>query len=76
MVFSPSPEIKLELLHWGTQSYRFFLPIKVNDRFVLVGSWACDPYVQEFTDFVHFAKKHLDKGTIILGDLNLSLIRI
>ena len=74
MVFSPSPEIKLELLNWGTQSYRFFLPIKVNDRFVLVGSWACDPYVQEFTDFVHAAKKNLDKGSIILGDLNSNVI--
>ena len=74
MVFSPNPGMKLELLNWSTQGYRFFLPIRVNDRFTLVGCWACDPYIQEFTDFVHAAKKHLDKETIILGDLNSNVI--
>ena len=74
MVFSPNPEINLELLNWSTQDYRFFLPIRVNDRFTLVGSWACNPYIQEFTDFLHTAKEHIDKGSIILGDLNSNVI--
>lgn len=38
MVFSPNPEIKLDLLNWGTQGYRFFLPVRVNEWFTLVGS--------------------------------------
>lgn len=74
MVFSPNPEIKLELLDWGTQSYRFFIPVKVNDSFTLVGSWACDPYIQEFADFIHAAEKYLDANTVIIGDLNSNAI--
>lgn len=70
LVFSPSSDVKLELLDWKTQDYRYFLPIKVNDRFTLVGSWACDPYVQEFYDFIHACKSNLDENVIIIGDLN------
>lgn len=74
MVFSPTPEIKLELLNWGTQGYRFFLPVRVNDSFTLIGCWACDPYIQEFTDFIHAAKKNLGRDTIIIGDLNSNVL--
>lgn len=74
MVFSQNPEIKLVLHNWRTQGYRFFLPIEVNDQFTLVGSWACDPYIEEFTDFIHAAKKNIDKRTIIIGDLNSNVI--
>lgn len=74
MVFSKNPEIKLVLHNWGTQGYRFFLPIEVNDQFTLVGSWACNPYIEEFTDFIHATKKNIDKRTIIIGDLNSNVI--
>lgn len=74
MVFSQNPEIKLVLHNWGTQGYRFFLPIEVNDQFTLVGSWACNPYIEEFTDFIHATKKNIDKRTIIIGDLNSNVI--
>ena len=74
MVFSPDHEIRLELLNWGTQGYRFFLPIRVNDSFTLIGSWACDPYIQEFTDFIHAAKKYLGRDTVIIGDLNSNVL--
>lgn len=74
MVFSPDHNIKIELLNWGTQSYRFFLPVRVNDNFTLVGSWACDPYIQEFTDFIHAAKRNLGRDTIIIGDLNSNVL--
>lgn len=74
MVFSPNPEIKLELLDWKTQDYRYFLPIKVNDSFTLVGSWACEPYIEEFYDFVHTAQEHLTKDVIIIGDLNSNVL--
>ena len=74
MVFSPDHEIRLELLNWGTQGYRFFLPIRVNDSFTLIGSWACDPYIQEFTDFIHAAKKNLGRDTVIIGDLNSNVL--
>lgn len=74
MVCSPNSEIKLELVDWKTQGYRYFLPIKVNDSFTLVGSWACDPYIEEFYDFVHAAQEHLTKDVIIIGDLNSNVL--
>lgn len=74
LVFSPNSDVKLELLDWKTQDYRFFLPIRVNDKFTLVGSWACDPYVQEFYDFIHACKDNLDENVIIIGDLNSNVV--
>ncbi len=74
LVFSPNPDIKLELLDWKTQDYGYFLPIRVNDEFTLVGSWACDPYVQEFCDFIHACKEELDDNVFIVGDLNSNVV--
>ena len=74
LVFSPNPDIKLELLNWKTQDYRYFLPIRVNDSFTLVGAWACDPYIQEFCDFIQAAKSYLTDDVIIIGDLNSNAI--
>lgn len=74
MVFSPNPEVKLELLNWHTQDYRYFLPVRVNDNFTLVGSWACDPYVQEFYDFIHTVIQKLKADVIIIGDLNSNVV--
>ncbi|MCM1139398.1 MAG: endonuclease/exonuclease/phosphatase family protein [Muribaculum sp.] len=74
LVFSPSSDVKLELLDWKTQDYRYFLPIRVNDKFTLVGSWACDPYVQEFYDFIHACKSNLNENVIIIGDLNSNVV--
>ncbi len=69
MVFSPNPAIKIEPLNWQTQDYRYFLPVRINDSFTLVGAWACDPYIQEFCDFIHACKSELTDD-VIIGDLN------
>lgn len=70
MVFSPNPDIKLKHLDWEVQTHRYFLLVRVNDTFTLIGSWACKPYIEEFTDFIHTAKRDLADDTIIIGDLN------
>ena len=70
MVFSPNPEIKLKKLDWNLNGLRYFIPVKVNDEFTLVGSWACNPYIEEFFKFIDEAKDQLTDKTVIIGDLN------
>lgn len=70
MVFSPDENVRLQLLDWKTQDYRYFIPVRVNESFTLVGAWACDPYVQEFYDFIQASKKFLTDDVIIIGDIN------
>lgn len=70
MVFSPNQTIKLTSLNWDIQNFRYFIPVRVNDNFNLVGAWACDPYIQEFYDFITHIKDKLNNEIIIIGDLN------
>ena len=74
MVYTPHADVKLNPLNWLTQGYRYFIPVRVNDSFTLVGSWACDPYIEEFTDFIHACKDKLTDDTIIIGDLNSNVV--
>ena len=62
MVFSPNLEIKLERLDWNLDGLRYFIPVKVNDEFTLVGSWACNTYIEEFFKFIDIAKDQLIIG--------------
>lgn len=74
MIFSPNPEILLEKLDWESDKFRFFLPVKVNNSFILVGSWACHPYVQEFYDFIQASLAYLGPQVIIMGDFNSNMV--
>lgn len=74
MVYSLYPSFKLELLDWEQDKFRYFIPVRVNNSsFTLVGAWACEPYVEEFTDFIHASDEHIDNDVIIIGDLNSSV---
>lgn len=59
MVFSPNPKIKLQRLDWKLDDLRYFIPVTVNDEFNLIGSWACNPYIEEFFKFIDVAKDKL-----------------
>lgn len=74
MIYSPNPEIVLEKIDWGTDSFRYFIPVKVNNHLTLVGCWACNPYIQEFYDFIQSSWEHLDSNVILMGDLNSNVI--
>lgn len=74
LVFSPNPNIRLKFLDWNVRNFRYFLPVRVNDIFTVVGSWACKPYIEEFCDFIHSSKSHLTNDTIIIGDINSNVV--
>lgn len=46
-IFAKS-HIKLFKLNWSNYCLKWFLPVLVNDDFVLVGIWACKPYIEEY----------------------------
>lgn len=70
MVFTTRPDITLIRLDWGAEDKRVFIPVRVNDSFNLVASWACDPYCEELQDWIEIVSDHLNDETIIIGDLN------
>lgn len=74
MVFTARPWVKLELQDWQDGGKRFFIPVRVNDNFTLVASWACDPYCEELYDWLEVVEDRIDPKTIIIGDLNSNAV--
>lgn len=70
MVFTTKPDVKLELLDWPGWERKHFIPVRVNDHFTLVGSWACIPYCVELHDWVTDTLREIAEDTVIIGDLN------
>lgn len=70
LVFSANPDVALTRMDWQDGGRRYFLPIRVNDNFILVGAWACDPYCEELCDWLDVVYNNINKGAIIIGDLN------
>lgn len=74
MVFTLNPDIKLERLDWNDGGKRFFIPVRINDEFTLVGSWACNPYCEELQDWIVAVGDNITDETVIIGDLNSSVV--
>lgn len=74
MVFSNNPEIAISPLDWEDHHHRYFLPLRVNNRFNLVASWACDPYCVELYRWLTTVYGYLDEDSIVIGDLNSSVV--
>ncbi len=73
MIFTTKENVKLEILDWGRDDKRYFIPVRVNDSFTIVASWACDPYCEELQDWVDVTINYLNEETIIIGDLNSNI---
>ena len=69
-------KIKLELLdeYKGDDEFRYFLPVRVNDTFNLLGVWAMDPYVVMIHDYYNANKDLFNKNLVMCGDLNSSVV--
>lgn len=72
-IFSPDPNVKLELIDWPGKECEHFIPVRVNDVFTLVGVWACDPYCAMFYDYLQQIKEYITKDTIFIGDFNSNI---
>lgn len=74
LVFTTRPDVKLELLDWKDGGKRYFMPIRVNDSFIIVAAWACDPYCEELYDWIDAVEPNINEDTIIIGDLNSNVV--
>lgn len=69
-----SEQVKIENNNWKAYCLRNFLSIKVNDKFDVVGVWACNPYIEEYYIYQSINIENYNKKTIIIGDFNSNSI--
>lgn len=74
MIYAADPNVKLAELKWTENFYRYFIPVRVNDRFTLVACWACNPYVRQFIDYIRDIKPLLSNDVVLFGDLNSNVV--
>lgn len=44
------PGLQMDSLNWESRSLSYFLPVRINDSFDLIGVWACKPHtLKRFT---------------------------
>lgn len=62
--------IKLKDNKWKSYCLKYFVSVRVNNKFNLLGVWACDPYIEEYYIYqnIHFSK--YNKDMVIIGDFN------
>ncbi len=59
---------------WQTYCLRNFISLRINDKFDLVGVWACSPYIEEYYIYQSINIENYDENTIIIGDFNSNTI--
>lgn len=74
LIFSKK-NIKLEKQKWDNYGMRVFVPVLVNDKFILVGVWTTSPaYIEEFYIWQAVHEKRICKDTVLIGDFNSNAI--
>lgn len=68
------PEIKLKRNNWSDYCLKFFLPVNINDKFDILGVWACAPYIEEYYIYQAINIEKFNSNTIIIGDFNSNKI--
>jgi len=73
------PEIKIERISWSNKyqdhSVKYFLPVRVNNTFNILGVWAHKNnspnfgYIGQLWKYLEINKRKIE-GTMVLGDLN------
>lgn len=66
--------IRIEQNNWKSYCLRNFLSVRVNDKFNVVGVWACNPYIAEYYIYQNINIDNYDDNTIIIGDFNSNKI--
>ena len=72
-IFAKS-NIKIEQLEWDNHLLRHFIPVRINEDFILLAVWACRPYIEEYAVYqdIHYDK--YENSMIIIGDFNSNKI--
>ena len=69
-----SEQVKIINNNWKSYCLRNFLSVKINDKFDLVGVWACSPYIEEYYIYQSINIENYNNETIVIGDFNSNSI--
>ena len=71
LIFSMNENVILKHAGWEDFYRRYFIPVIANNNCIIVGLWACDPYIHEFYFYLKLIKRYFtDKPIIFIGDIN------
>lgn len=62
--------IVLEELDWESLCLKYFIPVRVNNKFDLLGVWTQYPYIEEYYIYQYVNKHNYNYKTILFGDFN------
>lgn len=65
----------MDSLNWESRSLSYFLPVRINDSFDLIGVWACKPYIEAIYEYEQMHHQKLESNSVIPGDFNSNVIR-
>ena len=63
------PGLQIDSLNWESRSLSYFLPVRINDSFDLIGVWACKPYIEAIYEYEQMHHQKLESNSVILGCL-------
>ncbi|MCL2399537.1 MAG: hypothetical protein FWC91_07345, partial [Defluviitaleaceae bacterium] len=66
-IFSKRSLMELE---WESHLLTHFIPVSVDNCFVLLGVWACDLYIDGYAIYQSINSSHFNKDMVIIGDFN------
>ncbi len=64
------PNITIKDNKWNSYCLRNFVSLKINDKYDLVGVWACSPYIEEYYIYQSINIDKYTENTILIGDFN------
>ncbi|MBR7167881.1 MAG: hypothetical protein IKD33_03620 [Bacteroidales bacterium] len=71
LIFTLNENIALKHAGWEDFYRRFFIPVVVNNSFIVVGLWACNPYIHELYFYLRLIKRYFtDMPIVFMGDTN------
>lgn len=62
--------IKIKNNNWKSYGLECYESLKINDKFDLIGVWACDNYIEDYFIYQEIYKDNFNENTIIIGDFN------
>lgn len=66
--------IKLEHISDNKQDFKYFIPLRVNDTFNLLGIWAMPEYVEMIHDYYNANRELFNENLVMCGDLNSNVV--
>ena len=67
-------DIKIKSNNWNSYGLECYEFVKVNNKFDLIGVWACDNYIEDYYVYQEIYKNNFNSNTIIIGDFNSNSI--